>query len=124
MDSRKFLSAARVRDPAGRTCTRRELNSAAAFGRPGGGRESVSATRYRDSRSGSAVASVAAQSAHRHPWAAVVDASRAEPQAARANPNTRGVHVRAEGSRTRRTSLACNAKRVVAVALLALRVPH
>jgi cell division protein FtsA len=45
--------------------------------------------------------------------------------AARANQETYGVHVRAEGSRTRRTPTeAGNAKRVVAVALLALRVSH
>jgi hypothetical protein len=54
---------------------------------------------------------------------AVVLAGGAEPpQAARADFSTCGVHVRAEGSRTRRTQVeACNAKRV-SNALLALCV--
>ena len=124
MDCRKFLAgAARVRDAAGRTCTRRDLVRAAAFGRLGGGRVTVSATRLGESRSGDTGAAHEAIAAHRHPFVAFVIAGGAEPpQAARANPNTCGVHVRAEGSRIRRAPLARNAKRVVAVALMALRV--
>jgi len=127
MDRRKLLAlASDVRDAARRTCIACAQVSAAAFGLPGGDCGMKCAIRFGESRDGGVGAVSEALAARGRPFVAFVSASRAElPQAARADPNTSGVHVRAEGSRTRRTPLeAGNAKRVVAVALLALRVSH